>query len=164
MKTWLKPLRLIYFAVTLLPLGAMMLPWATLDGTGRTYTGFGCLALLASPLREYLYLVDPLQAAILTLSPACIVLFSVMVSYRYAIRRAIYWAPPILLAIALSVAYLTLSLVDYTHQGPAIVIVVAILLTLHQIAIYIWVFLRKYRRKQWVAKSRRILALATGIR
>ena len=98
--------RLIAFAVTLAPLAALFMPWVTLDGGEKTYTGIDCIALLASPIREYLYEVDPVQAAILTLSPVIIVILSVVMGNRYYRRRAILWGLPALLGFALATIYL----------------------------------------------------------
>ena len=51
-------IRLVAFAVTMAPLGALFLPWITLDGSARVRTGIGCVALLVSPIRDYLFAVD----------------------------------------------------------------------------------------------------------
>ncbi len=151
--------RLIFFALTLVPLAALLMPWVTLDGTGRTHTGISTIALLASPIRAYLYEVAPLQAATLTLGPALIGLLAVVISYSYQRRKSIFWAPPVMLAIAIYIPYGTADLVGAKHGGLVTVMAVAVLLVLHQILIRTQVALR---RKRKFASVYRALALATG--
>ena len=110
--------RLVAFAVAMAPLAALFMPWITLDGNQRSYTGVTSVALLVSPIREYLYAVDPVRAAIVTLSPLLIVLLSIVTSSYYYKRRAILWAPPAILAVALAVIYMTADLTNGLHLGP----------------------------------------------
>ena len=152
--------RLVAFAVAMAPLAALFMPWITLDGNQRSYTGVTSVALLVSPIREYLYAVDPVQAAIVTLSPLLIVLLSVVTSSYYYKRRAILWAPPAILAVALAVIYMTADLTNGLHLGPRFVAAVAILLTLHQGAIRLQVATRRNRKLSWASGP---LAVATGI-
>ena len=152
--------RLFAFAVTLVPLAALFMPWITLDGDEKTYTGIDCIALLVSPFREYLYEVDPFQAAILTLSPVIILILSIVMGSRYYRRRAILWGPPALLGFALATIYLTVNLVNGVHDGPRLVAAAAILLTLHQAAIRLQVATRRNRKLSWASGP---LAVATGI-
>ena len=152
--------RLIAFAVTIVPLAALFLPWITLDGSERIHTGVTCVALLVSPIREYLYEVDPVQAAIVTLSPVLVVLLSIVTGNRYSKRRAIFWAPPAILVVALAITYLTASLVSDVHEGPRLVALAAIALTLHQAAIRLQVATRRNRKLSWASGP---LAVATGI-
>ena len=69
--------RIVTFIVTMIPLAALFMLWATLDGSVGTRSGVGCIALLASPVREYLLAVDLVQAAVVTswsgsdLAPVC---------------------------------------------------------------------------------------------
>ena len=152
--------RLVAFAVTIVPLAALFLPWITLDGSEKSHTGVACIALLASPIREYLYEVDPVHAVIVTLSPVLVVLLSIVTGSRYYKRRAVFWAPPALLLVALAVTYLTSNLVSNVHEGPWIAASAAIALTLHQAAIRLQVTTRRSRKLSWASGP---LAVATGI-
>ena len=152
--------RLVAFAVTMAPLATMFLPWVSLDGSDKVYTGVTCIALLVSPLREYLFAVDPVQAAIVTIGPVLIVLLSIVTSNNYQKRRAILWAPPAILVTALAIIYLTPTLANHTYVGPALVAGIAILLILHQGAMRLQVATRRNRKLSWVSGP---LAVATGI-
>ena len=116
--------------------------------------------MLVSPIREYLYAVDPVQAAIVTLSPLLIVLLSIVTSSYYYKRRAVLCAPPAILAVALAVIYMTANLANSIHVGPRFVAVAAILLILHQGAIRLQVAARRNRKLSWASGP---LAVATGI-
>ena len=153
-------MRLVFFVVTIVPLGAFLMPWVTLDGTGETHTGISTVALLASPVNTYLYEVAPLQAATLIIGSALIALLAMLISYRYHQRKSIYWAPPAMLAITIAVVYGTTELVNATHGGLVTIMVVAVLLILHQTTIRVQVAMR---RKQKLPAVYRNLAIATGI-
>ena len=152
--------RLTFFALTLVPLGALLLPWITLDGTGETHTGIATVALLASPVSAYLYEVNPLQAAALTIGPALIALLAMLTAYNYHRRKSIYWAPLAMLALACAVAYGTGELANKTHAGLSIFMATAIMLILHQTLIRLQVAMR---RKGKLPKVYRALAIAGGI-
>ena len=152
--------RLSAFAVTLIPLLALLLPWVMMDGNRDILSGIALVALLASPMREYLYQVDPMQAATLTMGPALIALLGIVTSHHYYRRRSIFWAPLMMLAIAMAIAYIADDLIYTIYEGLVVVIAVAMLLILHQAAIRLQVFLSnkcKFRRVS------NILAIATGI-
>lgn len=151
--------RLTAFLATLIPLVAMMLPWVTLDGMGEAVSGVGAIALLVPPMSEYLYAVSPLQAAILTLVPILVALLAIVISHNYRRRRAIFWAPPAMLAVAVAIAYGATDLVTASEQGLTIVMAVSVLLTLHQVAIRIQVGLQRKLRMPTVYRA---LAVATG--
>ena len=151
--------RLTAFVATLIPLAAMTLPWVTLDGIEETVSGVGAIALLVPPMSEYLYAVSPLQAAILTLGPILVALLAIIISHNYRRRKAIFWAPPAMLAVAVAIAYGATDLVIATGQGLTIVMAVSVLLTLHQVAIRIQVELQ---RKLKMSGVYRALAVATG--
>ena len=151
-------MRLAAFATTLVPLAAMALPWVALDGAEESVSGVGAIALLVPPMREYLFAVSPSQGAILTLGPVLIALLAIITSYNYRRRRSIYWAPPIMLAVALVIAYGATDLVTGAEPGLMIVMVISALLTLHQIAIRVQVALR---RKMKMPRVYRTLAVAT---
>ena len=153
-------MRLAAFVATLVPLAALALPWVALDGAEETVSGVGAIALLVPPMREYLFAVSPLQGAILTLGPILIALLAIITSYNYRRRRSIYWAPPVMLAVALAIAYGATDLVTGAEAGLMIVMAVAALLTLHQVAIRIQVVLR---RKMKMPRVYRTLAVATGM-
>lgn len=142
------------------PLAALFLPWITLDGSAKVRTGVTCVALLVSPIRDYLFSVDPIQAALVTLGPIALALLSIVTSNHYYRRRAVIWAPPVMLAVALAMIYLTPDLVSYVHDGLRLVTLVAILLFLHQVAIQVQVATRRNRRLSWASGP---LAIATGI-
>ena len=152
--------RLVAFAVTMVPLVSLLLPWITLDGSARAYTGVTCIALLVSPIREYLFEVDPVQAALVTIGPVLIAFISIVTSSYYYRRESIVWAPPALLAVALAMVFLTPDLVIGIHDGLRLVTAVAILLILHQGAIRLQVASRRRRKLYWVSGP---LAVATGI-
>ena len=103
--------RIVTFIVTMIPLAALFTPWVTLDGSVGTRSGAACIALLASPVREYLFAVDLVQTAVVTLGPALILLLSVVTSSYYYRLRSIFWAPVGMLAIALASIYLTVNVV-----------------------------------------------------
>lgn len=152
--------RIVYFALTMAPLAVLFLPWVTLDGGLKIRSGITCMTLLTSPIRDYLYEVDPMQAAILTLGPIVIVLLSIVTSTYYYRRKAVLWTPPLLLLVALSIIYLTPDLVSGIYAGPRLVASIAILLIIHQAAIRIWRVARRNRRLSWISRP---LAIATGI-
>ncbi len=152
--------RLSAFAVTLVPLLALLLPWVMLDGNRDILSGVGLVALLASPMREYLYQVDLLQAAILTIGPILVALLVIITSHSYYRRKSIFWAPLMMLAIAMAIAFIAGDLINTIYEGLVLVIAVAILLILHQVAIRFQVFLSNKRRLRRVSN---ILAIATGI-
>ena len=153
-------MRLAAFVATLAPLLAMALPWVALDGAEEMVSGVGAIALLAPPMREYIFAVSPLQGAILTLGPILIALLAIVTSYNYRRRRSIYWAPPLMLAVALAIAYGATDLVTGAEPGLMIVMAVAALLTLHQVAIRIQVVLRRRMKMPMVYRT---LAVATGM-
>ena len=133
----------------------------TLDGTEDAHSGVTSIALLASPLRDYLFGASPIQALILTVGPAVIALLTIITGSRYCRRRSVYWAPPLILVMALGVVYLTEDLVDATHEGLDVVMAIAIFLTIHQLAIRIYV---AARRRQPFATSTRVLERPWGER
>ena len=152
--------RLFAFIATLAPLLSLLLPWVMLDGTREILSGVGMIALLGSSMREYLYQVDPIQAAMVTIGPILIALLAIITSHSYYRRRSIFWAPLAMLATAMAIAFMTQDLVNAIYEGIAIVIIVSILIILHQGAIRIQVTLR---RKRKLPKMSNILAVATGI-
>lgn len=154
-------IRLLAFVVCMAPFATLFLQWVSLDGTEDTRTGVTSIALLASPMRDYLFGVNPVQAIILTVGPAVIVLLTIITGSRYCRRRSVYWAPPLMIAMVLAIVYLTGDLVNTTHEGLDVVAGVAILLTLHQVAIRIYV---AARRRQPSARSTRVLGTAIGAR
>ena len=153
-------MRLVAFIATLIPLAAMALPWVTLDGTGKAVSGFGAIALLMPPMREYLFVVSPLQAALLTVGPIVVTLLAIITSYNYRRRRSIYWAPPAMLVVSVAIAYGATDLITAAEPGLVIVMAVSALLTLHQIAIRAQVILR---RKMKMPQLYRGLAVITGM-
>ena len=153
-------IRIAAFASTLVPLAALALPWVALDGTEETVSGVGAIALLLSPMREYLYAISSLQASIVTMGPIMVGLLAIIISYNYQRRRSVFWAPPVMLAVAALVAFGATDLVAGTEAGLALVMAVAALLTLHQIAIRVQVFLR---RKMKMPQVYRALAVVTGM-
>ena len=153
--------RTVTFIVTMIPLAALFIPWATLDGSVGTRSGVGCIALLASPVREYLMAVDLVQAAVVTLGPALILLLSVVTGSYYYRLRSIFWAPAGMLAIALATIYLTANLVSFTHLGPYIVAIAAVVILLHQAGIRLQLVTRRNSKLSWLSRP---LATATGMR
>lgn len=152
--------RLVYFALAMAPLAVLFLPWATLDGDARLRSGISCMTLLVSPIRDYLYKVDPAQAAILTIAPVLIALLSTVTSSYYYRRKSVFWAPLAMLAAALAIIFMTNNLVIVLREGPRIIAAVATLLIVHQAAIRMQVASRRNRRLVWASKP---LAIATGI-
>ena len=153
--------RIVTFIVTMIPLAALFTPWVTLDGSVGTRSGAGCIALLASPVREYLLAVDLVQTSVVTLGPALILLLSVVTSSYYYRLRSIFWAPVGMLAIALASIYLTANLVSFTHMGPYIVVVIAVLILMHQAGIRLQLATRRNSKMSWLSGP---LATATGMR
>ena len=153
--------RIVTFIVTMIPLAALFTPWVTLDGSVGTRSGAGCIALLASPVREYLLTVDLVQTSVVTLGPALILLRSVVTSSYYYRLRSIFWAPVGMLAIALASIYLTANLVSFTHMGPYIVVVIAVLILMHQAGIRLQLATRRNSKMSWLSGP---LATATGMR
>ena len=154
-------IRIVTFGVTLLPLAALFTPWVTLDGSVGTRSGVNCIALLTSPVREYLLAVDLVQAAVVTLGPALILLLSVVTGSYYYRLRSVFWAPVGMLAIALATIYLTANLVSFTHLGPYIVVIAAVLILLHQAGIRLQLATRRSSKLSWLSGP---LATATGMR
>ena len=153
--------RIVTFVVTMTPLAALFAPWVTLDGSVGSRSGVDCIALLASPVRDYLMAVDLIQAAVVTLGPALILLLSVVTGSYYYRLRSIFWAPIGMLALALATIYLTANLVSLTHVGPHIVVVVAVLILLHQAGIRLQLATRRNSKLSWLSCP---LATATGMR
>ena len=153
-------MRITAFVATLIPLAAMALPWVVLDGTGEAVTGVGAIALLVPPTSEYLYAVSPLQASALMVGPILVALLAIIISYNYRRRKSIYWTPPAMLALTAGIAYGASDIVAATEPGLMIVMAVAALLTLHQVAIRLQVVLR---RKMKMPAVYRTLAVATGM-
>ena len=153
-------MRLLAFVATLITLGALALPWVALDGVGTQVSGIDSIALLASPMRDYLYTVSPLQAAILTIGPILVGWLAIIISYNYQRRRSIYWAPLAMLAVAAAIAYGATDLVSDMEIGLIVVMAISILLTLHQVAIRVQVALR---RNMKLPKVYRTLAVVTGM-
>ncbi len=152
--------RLVAFGVTMVPFSALFLPWVTLDGSGEVRSGVTSISLLVSPVRDYLFEADPVQAAIVTIGPVAVVLLAIITGSRYYNRRATPSTPPLMLAASLSITYLTANLIRVTHEGLSVVTAAAVLLILHQAAIRLQVAIR---RKSPYSKAARILAIATGI-
>ena len=152
--------RLMAFGVALVPFGALFLPWITLDGSGEIRTGVTSTSLLASPVRDYLFEVDPIQAAILTLGPVAVVLLTIIMGSRYYSRRSTPWTPLFMLATVLAITYLTADLISVTHEGLSVITAAAVLLTLHQAAIRLQVAIR---RRSPYSKVAGVMAIATGI-
>ena len=121
--------RLTAFVATLIPLVAMMQPWVTLDGIDAPVSGIGAVALLLPSMREYLYAVSPVQAAVVTLGPIPVALLAILISNNYRRRKSVFWAPPAMLVVALGIAFGATDLVTGTEQGLTIVIVVSMVLT-----------------------------------
>ena len=164
-------IRVLWFTLSISPFAALFLPWITLDGTGETLTGILSIALLTSSVRDYLFGVNPVQSVMLTLGPVLIVLLTIIVGRRYGKRRSVYWAPPLMLALALCIVYLTEDLISATHEGLDAVLVISILLVLHQLAIRIYVAMRgrqpfygAMRRRQPVSRATRVLGTTIGAR
>ena len=152
--------RLVFFVVTIVPLGAFLMPWVTLDGTGETRTGIETVALLASPVGTYLYEVNLVQAVTLTIGTALIALLAMLTAYNYHRRKSIYWAPLAMLMLAIAIVYGTGELATATHTGLSVVMAITVLLILHQTLIRIQVAMR---RRGKLPKVRRALAIAAGI-
>lgn len=153
--------RIVSFVVTMIPLAALFTPWVTLDGSVGTRSGVGCIALLASPVRDYLMAVDLVQAAVVTLGPALILLLSVVTGTYYYRLRSILWAPVGMLAVGLATVYLTANLVSLTHVGPYIVVLAAVLILLHQGGIRLQLATRRNLKLSWLSRP---LAIVTGMR
>ena len=160
-RSLLSLVRLVAFCVALAPFGALLLPWVTLDGSGEVRTGVTSISLLVSPVRDYLFEVDPIQAAIVTIGPVAVVLLTIITGSRYYSRRSTPWTPLLMLATALAVIYLTENLIRATHEGLTIVATVAVLLILapggNSLAG------DHLRRRSPFSKFAGILAIATGI-
>ena len=151
--------RLTAFVATLIPLVAMMQPWVTLDGIEEPLSGVDAVALLVPPMSEYLYTVSPLQAAVVTLGPIVVALLAVIISDSYRKRKSVFWAPPVMLAMAVAITYGTTDLITGTERGLTIVMAVSALLTLHQVAIRVQVGLQRKLKMRTVYRA---LAVATG--
>ena len=164
-------IRVLWFTLSISPFASLFLPWITLDGTDETLTGVSSIALLTSPVRDYLFGVNPVQALLLIFGPMMLVLLTILTGSRYGRRRSVYWAPPLMLVLALGTVYLTGDLVSATHEGLDAVAVISILLALHQLAIRIYVAMRgrqpfygAMRRGQPVSRATRVLEAAIGAR
>ena len=164
-------IRILWFSLSISPFAALFLPWVTVDGADETLTGVSSIGLLTSPVRDYLFAVNPVQAAILTFGPVLIVLLTIITGGRYGKRRSVYWAPPLMLVLALCIVYLTEDLVSATHEGLDAVAVISILLALHQLAVRIYGTMRgrqplygAMRRSQSISRTTRVLGTAIGAR
>ena len=152
--------RFVAFGVVLIPLGALFLPWVTLDGSGEIRTGVTSVSLLVSPVRDYLFEVDPVQAAIVTIGPVAVVLLTIFTGSRYYSRKSTPWTPLFILTVALAITHLTANLISATHEGLNVVAAAAVLLIFHQATIRLQVAMRR----RWpYSKAVRILAITTGI-
>ena len=151
--------RLAAFAVTLVPFPALVAPWVTLDGIGGAHSGVDAIALLATPASAYLYDVSRLQAGIVTVGPVLILLLAVITSYNYHRRRSVLWAPPAMFAVAMAISLGAGTFVTSTHYGLVLVALTSALLSLHQVAIRVYVALQKRRKLPAVHRA---LGVATG--
>lgn len=154
-------IRVLWFILSISPFAALFLPWVTLDGADETLTGVTSIALLTSPARDYLFGVNPVQAVLLIFGPALIVLLTVITGSRYAKRRSVYWAPPLMLVLALCIVYLTADLVSATHEGLNTVAVISVLLALHQMAVRTYVAMQ---HSQPLSRTTQVLGIAIGAR
>ena len=111
-------------------------------------------------MSEYLYAVSSPQAVLLMVGPILVALLAIITCYNYRRRRSIYWAPPAMLALAAAIAFGASDLVTAIEPGLVIVMVVAALLTLHQITIRVQVVLRRNMKMPAVYRT---LAVATGM-
>ena len=152
-------IRLTVFAVSLVPFLAIVAPWIALDGTNEVYSGVDCMALLVTPIAAYMYGVSPFQAGVVSVGPILILLLAIITSYRYHHRKSILWAPPVMLAVAMTISLGAGDFVAVTHYGLTLVMLVSALLTLHQITIRIYVALQKRRKLPTVHRA---LGVATG--
>lgn len=151
--------RLAAFAVTLVPFPALLAPWVALDGIAGSYSGVDAVALLATPTAAYLYGVSPLQAVIVTVGPILVLLLATITSYRYHRRKSVLLAPPAMFAVSVVISLGAGDFVVATHYGLTLVMLVSAALTLHQVAIRIYVALQK---RQKLPAVHRALGVATG--
>ena len=154
----------LFFVMTLSLIGAFFLPWLQLMGLERTYSGVTLIALPASPWAKYFFTVEPLQAAVLIGAPMTMMVFGILMVTRYAqgqptpVTTAMVLASPLALIIGARGLFASGSTPDV---GLQLVIVLAILLGIHQLAIIVRAKLYRMRR---FPKVYQILSMATGRR
>ncbi len=151
--------RLGFFALALVPLGAFLMPWVTLDGTQETHTGIETVALLASPISRYLFEVSFVQAATLTVGTGLIAFMAMGTAFYYHRRKSIYWTPLVMLGLAIAVVFGTGAIVNATHSGLSIVIATGVLLAIHQTLIRAQVAIQ---HKGKFPRVHRALTILTG--
>ena len=126
--------RLTAFVVTLAVIGALFLPWVTLDGVDG-HIGAELPVLAFTPLGKYFFAVAPVQTSLLIVCPVIVGLFAVIVAFAYAQRRTMIWATVILLVATNLVLYGTGDIVVSTGFGLVLIVVLSALLLVHQLLI-----------------------------
>ncbi len=129
-------MRLVAFAATLAIMGAFFLPWAKLDGMSEASSGAELVVLAISPAVNYLFAVSTLQASVLVVGPALLIVSASVVMAKYARRKTAPFATCLVFASSVSVIYgapdLTESSGVGTHVGISLIVASAACLLVHQ--------------------------------
>lgn len=156
-------MRLAYFAVTLVVIGAFFLPWIRLDGENQARSGAELTTLIVSPTFDYLSAVSPIQTGVLIGCPTLAILAAIMVMTKYARRKTAIFSTVVVLASAIAIIYatpeLTTSEEPRVYSGLSLVIVLSVVLLLHQSLIKLRTKLLSNRRFPIMY---RVLSIVTG--
>lgn len=158
-----KGVRVIYFVIALAMIGAFFLPWATLDGMSRSYSGAELIATALSPTREYLFAVSPTQTVLLIACPVAAVLFSIRIAAKQVVSESSPAATTLVLASSIVFFYGVTDLVSNSaptfHFGSLLTIVLSTILLMHYLLLRIQQILFAKRK---LPSTYRILSLVTG--
>lgn len=156
-------IRLLTFVFVLTIFGAVFLPWVQL-GVGRdVLSGAELTAIGASPLREFLFAVAPIQTFVLIGCPLAIAIFAVSVAVKYAQRRTALFATIVMLASSIALIFGTQNLIagNATNAGLGIWLIVTLssVLLVQQLLIKLRTKLLQKRRFPAVCRA---LTVFTG--
>ena len=131
--------RLVTFGSTMLLIGVVFLPWLRLDGINDASTGAELTALVASPMVKYLFLVSPIETAVMIVCPVLAMALAVRIAMRYAKRRTALYSTIGLLTAAIAVTVGTFKLTSAVAPDPYVgldlILCLSALLLAHQVVI-----------------------------
>lgn len=163
METMTKGVRMIYFGIAIAMAGAFFLPWATLDGANKAYSGAELAATALSPAREYFFAVSPIQAVLLIACPMVAVLFSIRIAAKQVVSETAPIATILVLVASIVFVYGVTDLVSNRatmfHFGLLLTIVLSAVLLMQYLLFRIQQTLLAKRK---LPSIYRLLSFITG--
>ncbi len=154
-------MRILTFVLTLVILGAFLLPWVTLDGDQQASSGLDILVLVSSPSIGYFNSFSQLQTAILIGNTTGILLIGIYLATKYARRRLALLATAAILFLALFLPYGARDLLVQIEYGPGLAMVIGLAAFLMFQQVLIKLRLRLQARQKFPAVHR-VLGITTG--